>query len=470
LVRFLGEKVKAIIAIIAGVAVLGIASLFVLSGHSVLSFNPSVTAVGVSTPVTVTVLNPHGVREVSAHLEQNGATYAVFEQKLPSTRLFWHRHEAAHSFTFDAGKSKAPELKEGKARLVVEAISNDFRGATDSVAADVNVVLAPPRVIPDGYQHYINQGGMELVTFTPSGSWSEAGVKVGKYSFRSFPLPGHPEQRFSMFAYPWDLGPDVTPLVFARNVAGTEATAQFTFKLFPKKFRVRDFDLTDQLMQKLVNSVDPTGQLAPGNDMLARFLYINGELRRKNNQQLADLRFKTEEKILWNGPFKHWGKEEADFADVRNYIYHGKQVDRQVHLGFDLSDVANGPVEAANDGRVVWASNLGIYGNCIVVDHGYSLQSIYGHLQQIDVKVGDMVKKGQKMGIAGQTGLAGGVHVHFSMQVDGVQTNPREWWDEHWIKDRVLSKLAPEMAASMKSEPSAEPEHAHARGKHHRRR
>jgi murein DD-endopeptidase MepM/ murein hydrolase activator NlpD len=45
------------------------------------------------------------------------------------------------------------------------------------------------------------------------------------------------------------------------------------------------------------------------------------------------------------------------------------------------------------------------------------------------------------MGIAGSTGLAGGVHVHFSMQIDGVQVNPREWWDEHWIEDHILSKL-----------------------------
>jgi murein DD-endopeptidase MepM/ murein hydrolase activator NlpD len=90
---------------------------------------------------------------------------------------------------------------------------------------------------------------------------------------------------------------------------------------------------------------------------------------------------------------------------------------------------------------VAWASDLGIYGNCIVVDHGYSLQSIYGHMSRIDVKVGDMVKKGQTMGIAGSTGLAGGVHVHFSMQIDGVQVNPREWWDDHWINDRILSKL-----------------------------
>lgn len=431
---------KAILIAVA-VIVIAIISLFVMSGHSTVSLAP-VKSVGISTPVSVQVVNPHGVRHVAAYIEQGGARYPLMEQSNAATRLFWHRHEKPVSYTFDAGKNKAPNLKEGKARIVVETTSNDLRGSSDSAAADVDVVLTAPRVIPDDAQHYINQGGMELVTFTASGSWNEAGVKVGKYTFRSFPLPGKaPDQRFAMFAYPWDLPPDVTPLVYARNLAGTEATAHFWFKLFPKKFRVRDFELKDELMNKLVNSVDPTGQIAPGTDMKARFLFINGDLRRKNNQQLADLRFKTEEKILWNGPFIHWGKEEADFADVRNYVYHGQKIDQQVHLGFDLSDVTNGPVSAANDGRVVWASDLGIYGNCVVLDHGYALQSIYGHMRQIDVKVGDLVKKGQKMGIAGQTGLAGGVHVHFSMQIDGVQINPREWWDEHWIKDRILSKL-----------------------------
>jgi hypothetical protein len=324
----------------------------------------------------------------------------------------------------------------------VEAVSNDLRASTDAAFRDVNVVLTAPRATPDDLQHYVNQGGMELVTFTTSGNWNEAGVKVGKYTYRSFPLPGKsPDQRFAMFGYPWDLEASLTPLVFARNAAGTEATGHFWFKLFPKKFRVRDFPIDDALMQKLVDSVDPTGTLAPGKDLVSRFLFINRELRARNNRQLADLRLKTEEKVLWDGPFLHWGKEEADFADVRNYIYHGQKIDQQVHLGFDLSDVQNGPVSAANDGRVVWAADLGIYGNCIVVDHGYGLQSIYGHMREFAVKPGDMVKKGQKMGIAGQTGLAGGVHVHFSMQIDGVQTNPREWWDEHWIKDRILSKL-----------------------------
>ena len=433
---------KAILALLLLVIVC-VAVLFGTSQHTTIRFDPAPTIIGVTTPVSAEVSNRHGVRSVRAFLEQNGERHPLFEQSSPATRFMPHTHQDANRIAFEAGKQKAPTLKEGKARIVVETVSNDFRARTDTVAADVTVVLAPPRVLADDYQHYINQGGMELVVLTPSGSWTETGVKAGRYTFRSFPLPGHPEQRFAMFAYPWDLPPDTKPLAYARNLAGTEATASFWFKLFPKKFRVRDFPIEDALMEKLVNSVDPTGQIAPGPDLVSRFLKINGELRRKNNQQLADLRLKTEEKVLWNGPFIHYGKEEADFADVRNYIYHGQKVDQQVHLGFDLSDVQNAPVNAANDGKVVWAADLGIYGNCIVLDHGYSLQSIYGHLRQIDVKVGDMVQKGNKMGVAGQTGLAGGVHVHFSMQVDGVQVNPREWWDEHWIKDRILSKLAP---------------------------
>jgi hypothetical protein len=459
---------KVIIGVVVLVFVVALAALFAMSTHTELNVSP-VAAIGVSTPVTVRLANPHGERDVEAWIEQDGKRYALFEDRGPSRRLFWKRHEAARRVTFEAGKTKAPDLKEGKARLVVEATSNDFRGSTDSASADVNVVLTAPRVFADGLQHYIDQGGMELVVFTPSGSWNEAGVRVGKYTFRSFPLPGHADQRFSMFAYPWDLPPDVVPEVYVRNGAGTEATAKFYFKIMPKKFRARDFPVEDALMEKLVNSVDPNNSLAPGKDLVGRFLYINGDLRRKNNQQLADLRLKTEEKILWNGPFLHWGKEEANYADLRAYTYHGKKIDEQVHLGFDLSDTQNTPVKAANDGKVVWADDMGIYGNCIVVDHGYGLQSIYGHLREIDVKVGDMVQKGQKMGIEGQTGLAGGTHLHFSMQVDGVQVNPREWWDEHWIQDRIMSKLAPGAKVAAATTARSETPAPHKKGKHHKK-
>jgi murein DD-endopeptidase MepM/ murein hydrolase activator NlpD len=71
------------------------------------------------------------------------------------------------------------------------------------------------------------------------------------------------------------------------------------------------------------------------------------------------------------------------------------------------------------------------------------LQSLYAHLSSFAVKVGDGVTKGQTLGSSGQTGLAGGDHLHFSMMVNGQFVNATEWWDAHWIEDRIMRKLRP---------------------------
>jgi murein DD-endopeptidase MepM/ murein hydrolase activator NlpD len=415
-------------------------TLLLLSTGTNLKLDPPITAVGTLTPVQLHIENPHGIRRLTATIEQDGSRYPVYQSSAPPHRLmFWRRHQAPQVAKFQIGKQHAPALHDGKARLIIEVQSNDLRGRTDSLESDIQVITQPPRISADGAQHYINQGGSELVVFTPSGYVTDSGVRVGKYTFRSFPHPSQSGSRFSLFAYPWDLADNTAPVVYARNPAGAEATARFWYKLFPKKFRSRDLPIDDAFLDKVVNQTDP----GSSGDLLARFLKINGEMRRKNNQTLADLRLKTADKFLWSGPFLPLTNAavESAFADRRSYIYKGKKVDEQVHLGFDLAVTLHVSVPAANDGRVVWADNLGIYGNCVVIDHGYGLQSIYGHLSEIAVKPGDMVKKSQPLGKSGATGLAGGDHLHYSMQVDGVQVNPIEWWDEHWIKDRILSKV-----------------------------
>jgi murein DD-endopeptidase MepM/ murein hydrolase activator NlpD len=440
--------VKLTLAIVAVLLVAAIVVLAALSATPSITMDPLVKAIGASTPIQVAVTGPYGLRRFTAVLEQNGARYTVYDQHHPARRLLFMRlREAPHAVSFPAGKQQAPALRAGKATLIVEAQSNDFLGRTTSASFDLDVILEPPRLVVDEAQHYINQGGSELVTFTVLGDWSATGVKVGPNTFRSYPLPGRPKnERFSLFAFSWDLPVDTVPHVYARNAAGTEVTGRFWYKVFPKPVRTRDLEITDAFLDKVVNQIDPGGS----GDLLTRFLRINRDLRKQNNQALSDLRLKTEERVLWNGPFAQLANSqvEAHFADVRSYIYKGKKVDQQVHLGFDLAVTAHVPVVAANDGRVVWASDLGIYGNCIVLDHGYGLQSIYGHLSRIDVKVGELVKKGQAMGHSGSTGLAGGDHLHFSMQVDGVQVNPVEWFDAHWIHDRILSKLGAEGAGA----------------------
>ncbi|MCU1336034.1 MAG: peptidase [Bryobacterales bacterium] len=424
-----------IVLLVGGIA----AALFAMSAHSSLAFDPPPAAIGAATPVIVRIANPHGVRTITARIEQGGNSAIVDETARPATRFaFWRIHAKPEQFHFTAGKDRAPQLKEGKARLVVEARSNDLRAVTDSIATDVDVILHPPSVTTDGFQHYINQGGSELAIFTPSGSWQEAGTRVGPATFRSFPAPGDNQQRLSLFAYSWDTPPETAPVVFAGNSAGTEATARFWFKVFPKKFRARELPIDDAFLEKVDNQIDPGGS----GDLLTRFLKINGETRRANNKTLSDLRLKTAGRFLWKQSFLQLANSQVEsaFADLRTYVYKGKKVD-QLHLGFDLATTQHGPVLAANDGKVIWAAPLGIYGNCIVLDHGYGLQSIYGHLSEIAVKEGDTVERGQPMGKSGSTGLAGGDHLHFSMQVDGVQVNPVEWWDDHWINDHIRSRL-----------------------------
>ena len=98
-------------------------------------------------------------------------------------------------------------------------------------------------------------------------------------------------------------------------------------------------------------------------------------------------------------------------------------------------------MHAANAGVVVFAEFLGIYGNCVIVDHGMGLQSLYAHLSSIDVKVGDAVTQGQTLGRSGMTGLAGGDHLHFTMLLGGQPVTPVDWWSAQWIEDRVMRKL-----------------------------
>lgn len=435
---------KLILIIAAALLLIGVpAALFFLSAPLTLEFAPAPVALGPSNNVAVRVVNPHGIRGLTLTLKQGTTTATVTQQESADRLLFWKKNlpPAIHHLILIVPAGPDKGFKSGPARLSVEAVANDLGGATITRTVDVTINLEAPRVTADSEQHYINQGGAELVSFTVSGYYTESGVKVGTHKFRSFPRPGGKGEndRFCLFAFPWDTPADTIPLVYAANPAGQEVTAPFWFRLKPKKFRQRDLEITDQFIDKVTSELDPGGT----GDRVERFLKINGEMRRANNATIAGFRNQTEQRFLWTLPFQQLSnsKVEAFFADVRTYMYDKKKIDQQVHLGFDLSKVQHAAVVASNTGKVIHAAPLGIYGNCVVLDHGYGLQSIYAHLSSIGVKPGQTIQRGEELGRSGSTGMAGGDHLHFSMQIDGVQVNPVEWWDPHWLKDRILSKV-----------------------------
>jgi murein DD-endopeptidase MepM/ murein hydrolase activator NlpD len=426
---------KVLLVLVLLVLVVPIVVIVARSARPVINLTTEVSTIGQATPIGVRVTDSRGIRSASATVEQNGASYQVWQMAQGSKAK-----EATWNFT--AGVRTTPQLKDGKAKLIVEATSNDLLRKSARVERDVTVVTQPPTVSVDSEQHYIYIGMADLATFSVSGAYTAAGVRVGDQSFRAWPMPGGKPGLFSLYAFAWNMPQTTIPVVFAANGAGNDVTSPLTV-VFPKKeqphYTVHQLQISEQFMQKVVGELDPNGT----GDMVARFVRINSEMRKANNKTLAELRFKTADHFLFSQPFQRQSHSaaEATFADLRHYIYQGKEIDQQVHLGYDLAVTQHVGVEASNDGRVVWAAPLGIYGNCIVVDHGYGLQTIYGHMSHFDVHEGDMVKRGQVMGQSGMTGMAGGGHIHFAMQLDGVQIDPKEWWDPHWIQDHVARRV-----------------------------
>ena len=396
---------------------------------------------------------------LSVALEQNGKTTPLYSLAANTGATVTNADANTLKITRAIGKRDLPELQQGPARIVVTATRPSFlnlRQLTSSASREFQVRLDPPRVSVLSTKHYVNLGGSEMVVYKASPADVRSGVRVGNIEYPGFPAAGagvagaDDTTKVAFFALLHDQDLNTRIEVFARDEAGNQATASFVDNVFPKPFKKSRIPLDDKFINRVVPEIlehSPEMKIpvpAQGSpEMLQAFLKINGELRKLNAQQIAAMAQKTSPTKLWNGPFVQLGNSqvEASFADHRTYIYNNKEVDQQTHLGFDLAVTAHVPVLAANDGVVVNASWLGIYGNCVIIDHGLGVQTLYGHLQSFDVKVGDKVTRGQQIGRSDSTGLAGGDHLHFTQLVGGQMVTPVEWWDAHWIADRIDRKL-----------------------------
>jgi murein DD-endopeptidase MepM/ murein hydrolase activator NlpD len=443
------------------IAVLAVGGAFVYAGRipgPAIQITKPEKLIGTSSPLEVAVEAPGAhLEELQIVLEQNGKQVPLFS--LADQKGAQLRQDGADRLVVsrDVGKQAVPELQTGDARITVTAarrVVYGIRTVRSSATRDVKVRLERPRVSIASTHHYINHGGSEMVVYRATPEDVTSGVLVGDIEYPGFPASGatvdgvkiaDPAMRIAFFALLHDQDRKTPIRLFAKDEAGNTARADFDFRVFPKPFKRSRIELNDPFLDRVVPAIlDGTTEVKPDGDNLAKFLVINGELRRKNADKIASFAPRTAPEMLWRGqvfhPFTNTAVESA-FADQRTYLYKGKEVDRQVHLGFDLASFAGTPIVAANSGTVLFADELGIYGNCVIVDHGMGVQSLYAHLSSIDVKAGQAIKKEQQIGRSGMTGMAGGDHLHFTMLVNGRMVNPVEWWDSHWIEDRILRKL-----------------------------
>ncbi len=388
-----------------------------------------------------------GLKELEVVYSQGGTDITLFEQKFPFQGLF--NREGVRDFKKELDiDSSGLQLAQGRVDLEVRVWDYSRRNGGDGnmtvVRHTMTVDTIPPAIRAISSMHNISIGGAGLVAYRASSDTIESGIYVDDLFFRGFPAGGGSKEGIYLayFALPYHSGTDPSIRLLARDRAENTATSNFYYHINLKQFGSEKMDISDAFLGRILPYFSDY-KFDPDDSDIEKYIKINNELRKKDDEALYKLTEKPASESFWEGTWLNLknAASMARFADHRTYYYKGQKIDEQYHLGIDLASLANSPIEAGNSGKIIFAGKNGIYGLMVVIDHGQGIASLYGHLSEMKVAAGDFVKKGDIIGFTGQTGLAGGDHLHFSMLVHGVFVNPLEWLDQHWIEDNITRKL-----------------------------
>jgi murein DD-endopeptidase MepM/ murein hydrolase activator NlpD len=421
-----------------------------------------VDVIGRGTPVPVLAHDRgSGLARVEVRLVpgDGGTPVVLAAEEFP--RLSWSG-SSVYDATLTPTVGADVKLSEGPATLEVWAEDHSWLSALRSgprLSHPVTVDLTPPTISVLTAQQVARLGGSETIVFRVSDDAVESGVRVGEAFFPATPgFFADPQLRVALFAIPQDAG-DARPMVVAADRAGNWREAPLDIEIRPRRFADKTLELSEEFLSKKVPELLQANGLDQGGTLVEGYLRINRDLRKSTEVKVREICRDSASTPLWEGSFVRLpnGAPLSGFADRRAYAHKGEIIDHQTHLGFDLASLKRAVVPAANGGQVVFAGPLGIYGDTVILDHGMGLFTLYGHLSEISVTNGASVKRGDPIGKTGETGLAGGDHLHFSTMIRGIHVDPVEWWDDHWIQDHVALRLGSQPRAAVAA-PAAKPE------------
>lgn len=380
-----------------------------------------------------------GTERVRVWLESGDKTVELFEETYPGSPLMGADLAMPRrvEVTFSPGDLG---IDDGPATLFAEAADYSLRGNSTQVQVPISIDTKAPRISVMTGLTYVRRGGTELVTYEVNEDAATHGVMLGDRLSPGFPHPTQTGQFLAFYPLPPDTAAADMPVVVAEDKAGNRSRAPLSISIIERDFPKDRIRISDSFLARKI----PEILGGDSDDLVAAYLKINRDMRAENATQIEKICAQSSEERLWRGAFQQLPNSNvgARFAEHRTYEYDGKEIDQQTHMGYDLASTAHSPIPAANAGVVAYAAELGIYGQTVIVDHGLSLFSLYGHLSDIAVEKGQVVAQGETLGHTGTTGLAGGDHLHYAMMVAGVFVDPLEWFDARWINEHIETKFA----------------------------
>jgi len=413
-----------------------------------LSLKMESASLGANRSLTLKVADEqNGIREVWVGILKDGKETVLMEKHFPSSNILMGGVIREETLTIPV-EPQAHGITDGKAvlRLVVRDYSWRKWGAGNQNYQEHEVIIdthAPAIDVVSG-PLYLAQGGSGAVIYKLSEACPTSGVNVGDDFYPGY--SGHfkePLMRLAFIALDYRQGKSTNLSVTATDFAGNQGRVGLPCYINARKFKHDTINISDNFLNWKMPEFVSQVPAEPGAAMIDVFLKVNRDLRRQNYEELAKHTVNPDTELHWHGDFLRLpgAANRAGYADHRKYIYKGKVIDEQDHMGMDLASVQNSPVPAANSGKVVMVGTVGIYGGTVMIDHGFGLYSMYSHMSSMSVTEGQMVAKGDIIGKTGRTGLAGGDHLHFGMFVNKTFVNPVEWWDATWIKNNITSKI-----------------------------
>ena len=390
-----------------------------------------------------------GLREIRISVQQANAETVLFERSFPGDlRTGGDSPGIPERFETEIDVT-ALGLVHGDASLTLTVRDwswrNSFRGNETKREIPLKIDLKKPRIQVASGLTYVSRGGSGSVSYSINEETTRDGVMVGANFYRGFPAPGKDASsghRFALFAVPTDSPQEPKIVVVAEDRAGNIANTSWAVVLKERTLPNANITLPDRFLKTTVrNLADAAG--IPQDDLPRAFNQINTELRAANEAKIREIVANPSESKLWNGAFTQLrnSKVTSRFAEQRSYFVNGQKISEATHFGYDLASTAGAAIQASNSGVVIFADDIGIYGNSVIIDHGMDLFSLYAHLSSIGVSAGDRVEKNDTLGLTGATGLAGGDHLHFAILLGGTYVEPLEWWDPSWVKTHIDAHL-----------------------------
>jgi murein DD-endopeptidase MepM/ murein hydrolase activator NlpD len=394
--------------------------------------------------------NSSGLDEVVVRVSQNNQPIELVRKSFQAGGVLNETVE----FKVD---SRELGLKEGNAELQVLAFDKALWNNGARLSAIVEVNFSKPQIMALSPQQNGVLGGTEMVFYKVTGKPPEAhGVLSQGTLYDGFSAGGwndgfksRPSVYIALYPIPASFDDSKDQMrVTARDNLGNSATSSFNYRIKQRRWSSFRTNLSQQRGRELKEafmgyanreklSFKESGDLAADLKSLVKILALSDE------GFIGTALAETASKKLWREAFLTpvSATPTNSSGDQRVVFLDDKELLRGTSSGVRFPVSKRTPVVASNAGTVVFIGTLGLLGNTVVIDHGFGLSTVYGHLSNVSTQRGVTVQRGQEIGSTGNTGLAQSEEVYFETRVHGVPVSPNEWWDQSWVTDHIDNKV-----------------------------